>query len=111
MSLSTVTNNHFIILLDPSIYPIKRLFSVSIDQSLLYFIHSNKSVQPLSHTMTSLNNCVQEFIKHQSSTLFPSDNPPDSIRRPHINRFNSIPSSSTDIEDEDPSLLFLFHCH
>ncbi len=55
--------------------------------------------------MKSLNNCVQEFIDHHSSTLFPSDDTIDT-RRPRINRFNSIPSSSIDIEDEDPSLLY-----
>ncbi len=55
--------------------------------------------------MKSLNNCVQEFIDHHSSTLFPSDSTIDT-RHPRINRFNSISSSSIDIEDEDPSLLF-----
>jgi hypothetical protein len=54
--------------------------------------------------MTSLNACVQEFIDHHSSTLFPSDN--TNARRPRINRFNSITSPpSVDIEDEDPSSL------
>ena len=57
--------------------------------------------------MKSLNNCVQEFINHHSSTLFSSDNSTDT-RHPRLNRFNSIPSSSNDIEDEDPSLLFDF---
>jgi hypothetical protein len=55
--------------------------------------------------MKSLNNCVQEFIDHHSSTLFPSDNSIDT-RRPRVNRFNSITSPSIDIEEEDPSLLF-----
>jgi hypothetical protein len=57
--------------------------------------------------MKSLNNCVQEFIDHHSATLFPSDSTIDT-RRPHINRFNSITPSSIDIEDEDPSLLFIY---
>ncbi len=52
--------------------------------------------------MKSVNNCVQEFIDHHSSTLFPNDHTTDN-RRPRISRFNSIPSASIDIEDEDPS--------
>ncbi len=54
--------------------------------------------------MKSVNNCVQEFIDHHSSSLFPNDHTTDT-RRPRISRFNSIPSSSIDIEDEDPSLF------
>lgn len=54
--------------------------------------------------MKSLNSCVQEFIDHHSSKLFPADNTAET-RRPRLNRFNSVPSSSIDIEDEDPSLL------
>lgn len=57
--------------------------------------------------MKSLNNCVQEFIDHHTSTLFPSDNNTDT-RRPRINRFNSLPSGSNDIEHEDPSLSLFF---
>lgn len=53
--------------------------------------------------MKSLNNCVQEFLDCHSSTLFPTDSNADT-RRPRTNRFNSIPSSTIDIEDEDPSL-------
>ncbi len=57
--------------------------------------------------MKSLNNCVQEFIDHHSSTLFPNDHTTDT-RRPRLSRFDSIPSTSIDIEDEDPSLLYIF---
>ena len=56
--------------------------------------------------MKSLNNCVQEFINHHSSTLFPSDNDMVNTCRTRLNRFNSISPSSVDIEDEDPSLFF-----
>ncbi|CAF3831123.1 unnamed protein product, partial [Rotaria sordida] len=56
--------------------------------------------------MKSLNSCVQEFINHHSSALFPSDNATD-IRHPRLNRFNSIASSSIDIEDEDPNLFVI----
>jgi hypothetical protein len=56
--------------------------------------------------MKSLNNCVQEFIDHHSSTLFPSDNSIDT-RRPRVNRFNSITSPAIDIEDEDPNLFVI----
>ena len=52
--------------------------------------------------MKSVDKCVQEFIDHHSSTLFPNDQTADN-RRPRISRFNSVPSSSVDIEDEDPS--------
>jgi len=72
-----------------------------------YFLYSNKFVQQVFHIMKSLNNCVQEFINHHSSTLFPADNTTDT-QRPRINRFHSISSAQVDIEDEDPSLLFLF---
>lgn len=55
--------------------------------------------------MKSLSECVQEFIDHQSSTLFPSEiNTNTDTHRPRINRFNSIPSTSNDIEEENPSL-------
>ncbi|CAF5007702.1 unnamed protein product [Rotaria magnacalcarata] len=56
--------------------------------------------------MKSLNSCVQEFINHHSSALFPSDNTTD-IRRPRLNRFNSASTSSVDIEDEDPNLFVI----
>ncbi|CAF4254038.1 unnamed protein product [Rotaria socialis] len=56
--------------------------------------------------MKSLSSCVQEFINHHSSTLFPSDNTID-IRRPRLNRFNSASTSSVDIEDEDPNLFVI----
>jgi len=53
--------------------------------------------------MSSVNSCVQEFIDHHSSTLFPSNNKTET-RRPRFNRFNSIPSTADDFEEEDPSL-------
>ncbi len=77
---------------------------LSYKRKSIYCVILNRCVK-LFRIMKSLNNCVQEFIDHHSSTLFPSDNSIDT-RRPRVNRFNSITSPSIDIEEEDPSLLF-----
>ena len=77
---------------------------LSIDECLFLFFISEYM------TMKSVNNCVQEFVDHHSSTLFPND-PTTNNHRPRISRFNSISSSSVEIEDEDPSLsnIIFFH--
>ncbi|CAF1062339.1 unnamed protein product [Adineta ricciae] len=53
--------------------------------------------------MSSLNNCVQEFIEQHSSTLFSSDN----ANETHRHRLSRFSSSNLDIEDEDPNLFVI----
>lgn len=57
--------------------------------------------------MKSLNNCVQEFLDYHSAALFPNSSTTET-RQPRTSRFNSIPSSVTEIEDEDPSLFWIY---